>query len=228
MTQTQDISMMERLQLLPLFQGMAESDMNWVVEKLRFDFQKLPEGRYIVMQDDFCDNLIFLLNGEVCMETQNPSETYRFLEKLMVPCVLQPEVLFGPRTRYTHSFRTTAETHLLKVNKQEFWAFLIDNEVFRLNFINMLSAKAQNAEKALWKPAGGTLEQRLIRFLLQLCTKPTGEKILKIKMEDLAWELNETRLNVSKTLNKLQKQELVCLKRQAIEIPQMEKLYQLL
>lgn len=226
MMQDSEISMMERLQLLPLFQGMADSDMAWVVEKLRFDFSKVSEGEYIVRQDDLCDSLIFLLSGEVSMETQNLENTYRFIENIMVPSVLQPEVMFGPQTRYTHSFKATADTNLLKVSKQEFWGFLIENEVFRLNFINMLSAKAQNAQQALWKPAGGTLEQRLIRFLLQLCMKPTGKKTLKIKMEDLAWELNETRLNVSKTLNKLKEQELVQLKRSAIEIPQMEKLYQ--
>ena len=40
--------------------------------------------------------------------------------------------------------------------------------------------------------------------------------------------MNETRANVSKVLNDLQKRELVHLKRSAIEIPKMELLYQTL
>lgn len=221
-----EISMMERLQLLPLFQGMAHSDMIWMMEKLRFDFAKVPEGNYIVKQDDSCQSLIFVLNGEVMMETESPNGDYRFYEKIRIPSVLQPEMLFGPQTRFTHSFQATEETNLLKVTKQEFWNYLIGNEVFRLNYINMLSARAQNAQKALWNTNGGTLEQRIIRFILQLCARPTGEKKLKIRMEDLAFELNETRLNISRILNNLEKQELVVLKRSMIEIPHMEKLYQ--
>ena len=48
-------SMMERLQMLPLFQGMANSDMNWIMEKLRFDFSKVSKGTYIVKQDELCN-----------------------------------------------------------------------------------------------------------------------------------------------------------------------------
>ena len=98
-------------------------------------------------------------------------------------------------------------------------------EVFRLNFINIISAKAQNAQKILWTPGGGTLEQRVIRFIAKLCDKPVGEKLLKIKMEDLAYEMSETRSNISRVLNEWQRQELVHLKRSAVEIPHMELLY---
>ena len=54
--------------------------------------------------------------------------------------------------------------------------------------------------------------------------KPEGEKILKIKMEDLANLIDETRINVSKVLNDLQEQGLVQLSRKEISIPALEKL----
>ena len=54
--------------------------------------------------------------------------------------------------------------------------------------------------------------------------KPEGKKILKIKMEDLASLIDETRINVSKVLNDLQEQGLVQLSRKEIYIPALEKL----
>lgn len=54
--------------------------------------------------------------------------------------------------------------------------------------------------------------------------KPEGKKILKIKMEDLASLIDETRINVSKVLNDLQEQGLVQLSRKEISIPALEKL----
>jgi CRP-like cAMP-binding protein len=43
-------------------------------------------------------------------------------------------------------------------------------------------------------------------------------------MEDLANLIGETRINVSKLLNDLQKKELIMLKRKEIFIPSLEKL----
>ena len=54
--------------------------------------------------------------------------------------------------------------------------------------------------------------------------KPEGKKIFKIKMEDLASLIDETRINVSKVLNDLQEQGLVQLSRKEISIPALEKL----
>ncbi len=61
-------------------------------------------------------------------------------------------------------------------------------------------------------------------FLVLRSMKPEGKKILKIKMEDLASLIDETRINVSKVLNDLQEQGLVQLSRKEISIPALEKL----
>jgi len=48
-----------------------------------------------------------------------------------------------------------------------------------------------------------------------------GKKILKIKMEDFALVLGETRLSVSRFLNNLEKDGLIVLRRSEIEIPDL-------
>ena len=68
------------------------------------------------------------------------------------------------------------------------------------------------------------MEERIIRFIANQAERPTGEKILKIKMEDLARICNETRMNISKVLNSLQNSGLVELHRGEIVVPQLELL----
>ena len=70
----------------------------------------------------------------------------------------------------------------------------------------------------------GNTEEKILNFLVLRSMKPEGKKILKIKMEDLASLIDETRINVSKVLNDLQEQGLVQLSRKAISIPALEKL----
>ena len=51
-----------------------------------------------------------------------------------------------------------------------------------------------------------------------------GEKIFKVKMDDLARYLDDTRLNTSKALNELQDKGLIELRRKEILIPDAQKL----
>lgn len=71
------------------------------------------------------------------------------------------------------------------------------------------------------------LEGRIVRFILTHIEKMQGEKMLKVKMDDLAQCMDDTRLNVSKALNTLQDKELIVLRRKEIIIPEPTKLLEL-
>ena len=92
------------------------------------------------------------------------------------------------------------------------------------NNVNILSNRAQVAYEKLWNSHIGNTEEKILNFLVLRSMKPEGKKILKIKMEDLASLIDETRINVSKVLNDLQEQGLVQLSRKEISIPALEKL----
>jgi biotin operon repressor len=68
------------------------------------------------------------------------------------------------------------------------------------------------------------VEEKIIRLIRKTAYKPSGEKILRTKMEDLALVLGESRLNVSKALNALQQQGMIELRRKEIVIPALERL----
>lgn len=219
-----ELSIYEKLLQLPLFQGLGSSDMAWIIEKIKFDFSKYKPGDVLIEQNSSCNSILFILNGEIEMQTEGYDNQYTFYEKICSPTVLEPEVLFGPRTRYTHSYVAVSDVGALNISKSEFWESLLQYEVFRLNYINLISAQAQNAQKLLWQPFNGSIRNRIIRFISSHCRKPSGEKRIKIKMEELANQLCETRVNVSKALNELQAEEALILKRSIIEVPQLEKL----
>lgn len=217
-----ELSIYEKLLKLPLFQGLGSSEMSWIIEKIKFDFSKHAAGDVIIKQDSACNSVYFVLDGEVNMVTVSPDNDFTFYERISSPSVLQPEVLFGPRTRYTHSFVAVDQVGILCISKSEFWESLLQYEVFRMNYINMISAEAQNANRLLWLPANGSIRQRIIHFFAMHCWRPSGYKTVKIKMEALANQLCETRVNVSKELNELQDEGAIVLKRSIIVIPKME------
>jgi CRP-like cAMP-binding protein len=82
-------------------------------------------------------------------------------------------------------------------------------EVFRMNLLNLLSNKAEQLHTHIWSISPQPLEGRLAHFVRSLCTTPHGPKALRIKMDDLATLLDDTRLNISRVLNKWQQSGII-------------------
>ena len=68
------------------------------------------------------------------------------------------------------------------------------------------------------------VRKKIINFFNLQALKPEGEKSVRIKMEDLAAIIDETRINVSRELNEMQANGWIVLKRKSISIPALEKL----
>jgi Mn-dependent DtxR family transcriptional regulator len=80
----------------------------------------------------------------------------------------------------------------------------------------------QKQERQLLRKFPESLESRIIRFVSDRCLRPAGKKIINIKMTQLAKEINDSRLDVSKALNRMEKMGLVELRRGYIYINKIE------
>ncbi|MFC2494428.1 MAG: Crp/Fnr family transcriptional regulator, partial [Prevotella sp.] len=166
----------------------------------------------------------FLLSGRMEVSAQAHDNGYTFTEDIGAPYILQPENLFGISPRYTRTFVAKATCSLLLLSKSEVLRLTDDFIIFKFNLLNTISTQAQKAERLPWRHCAPNLEHRITRFITTHCTHPAGSKLVHIKMQKLANELNDNRLNVSRALNGMQKQGLIQLKRGCIVIPMLEKL----
>ena len=96
--------------------------------------------------------------------------------------------------------------------------------VFRLNLLNIMATESQRLRHHTWRAAPKSLRERLVRFFFAHCLYPAGPKTFHILMQQIADELNDSRLDISRVLNELQREELLTLHRGRIEIPLLERL----
>lgn len=218
------VDFFERLLLLPLFQGIGRGEFFEIAERIRIGFQKVAAGDVLVHQDSLCDRLLFILRGELCARHLSGNKHFVLSEWMDMPMVVQPEHLFGLRTRFTHSFHAVTDLQVLKIDKAAVRDILFYYPTFRINYLNMVSSQVQQTTRNLWKQWPVDLEARFVYFLMQRCSRPAGRKELKIKMSRLAEELLSTRLRVSDMLNALEERKLIVLHRERIEIPSFETL----
>lgn len=216
--------MYDTLLQLPLFQGLAHEDFTNILGKVKLHFTKHKAGEILVKKGTACVQLVFILNGEIASSTSSTDNSYTFTEFFQAPYLIEPQSLFGMNTSYVSTHVAHTEVHTVTISKAFVMNDLFRYEIFRLNYMNIISNRAQTCYNRLWTEVPERPEARITDFILSHIERPSGEKILKIKMEELANAINDTRLSVSKALNGMQESGLLELHRGEIVIPDLERL----
>ena len=113
---------------------------------------------------------------------------------------------------------------MITLDKTELTKLMEEHLIVRFNMLNLISAQSQKLQQQLWQAPATLLESRIVRFIANRSLRPAGPKTLYIKMQRLAVELNDSRLNISRALNHMQALGLLKLYRERIEIPAFEQL----
>ena len=216
--------MYDNLLQLPLFQGLCKDDFTTLIEKVKLHFITCKEGETIAAQDEICNRLLFILDGEVTVKRTDKEHHYSLTEQMDAPHIIELYSMFGMYPTFKATYKAKTEVKLLSINKPYIYNELHKYEIVRINYLNLLSNTCQSAHRKLWDSHHGTMEAKIAHFLTNRCLKPQGEKVLHITMEDLGNLIDETRMNVSRLLNELQQNELLQLRRKEIYIPSLEKL----
>lgn len=213
--------MYEILLQLPLFQGLCTDDFTRIIEKVKFHFRSYSGNEIIMNQGEVCNQLAFLLEGNLLLKRTDDKHGFRLIETISAPAIIEPYSLFGMFTYYESTYQAQEEVKLLVIDKSYILSELSNYEIFRLNYLNLLSNRTQVNQRKLWNTHIGSLEEKLANFFLARCLKPEGTKTLQIGMEELAGLINETRINVSRKLNELREKSIIQLRRKEIHIPEM-------
>lgn len=214
----------DRLLQFTLFQGMSHADLMQVAGHTKFSFSKLAAGKRLVRDGDACTHLVFVTSGTLRTETVSDDKSCRVVEKISAPYMLQPERIFGITQRYTTTVTADAPCSIISIDKQEVMLLLETQLVFRLNMLNLMATETQRLHHYAWRTAPRTLRERITRFLFSRCLYPAGAKTYYILMQQMANELNDSRLDISRELNNMQADGLLTLHRGRIEIPMLERL----
>lgn len=217
-------TMYDMLMRLSLFQGMSQTHLFEVIEQAKFHFRKVGNHETAFSQGEWCDQLTFLMGGELVATTQAPNAEFS-LEETIGPCsIIEPYSLFGKHPLYKATYTARVEASLLSIDKQYVYTLLESYEIFRINFFNLLSRKIENLSERQWAVSPHTSEEKLASFIHNLCTTSQGTKTMHIKMEELARLLGCTRLNVSSILNKWKEEGLIEMRRKAFVVHDIAKL----
>ncbi|MCI6117756.1 MAG: Crp/Fnr family transcriptional regulator [Prevotella sp.] len=219
-----ELQLYDKLLQFPLFAGMRHGDIMELVAHTRLDFRKMEANKLIVQADTPCENIIMLVNGQIESTTFSADKGFSVIEVFNSPYSLQEENLFGVSQCYQSTFTTTTRCHFISINKRELVALFDKFVTIRLNYLNLLASKTQKTTQGKWLPKGNDNRSRVIHFLVEHSLRPAGFKTYNILMKRLAEEVNASRLEVSRELNKMEAEGLLTLSRGRVTVPFLERL----
>ncbi len=223
--ESMELTMFERLLQLPLFQGLTQQEISDAMSHVRLDFANYHRGDEVVMQDDVCRTLVYIISGEMMAEYRDPKGRFVLTEHLPNLKVIEPYNMFGMHQKFSRTYIFSTDGTTLTIDKQMLLKHLMANNIIKINFMNITSNKYQQTLHLMWDFPDDTVLHKIIKFILSYSIVPKGKKDVQIKMRDLADIIHETRLNVSGVLNEMQEQGLVTLQRGGFTIGELQNLY---
>lgn len=209
---------------IPLFTGMTQPEMDEVTKDLKIHHHK--RGSVIVERGTECVSLVILVDGWIEAETTSYSGSYRMVEAIQAPQILEPDKLFGISHSYHTTYRAINGCESIVIPKTKIMSLFEKHLVVRLNMLNIICRRAQIMERLPWSHTPQDVIGQIVQFVKKRCLYPAGKKTLYITMKQLAEELNINRDTVSEALNTLADKERIILKRGKIEIPALQLLLQ--
>lgn len=170
---------------LPLFQGVTRERISQAAGLAKFHFLKYPEGEKIISAGEACTHIKFVISGTVRVKSTNRYSMLSVEQDLKAPDVIAPEFLFGMATDYVSDVKAVDSVGILQISKSDFLTILHSDEVFMLNYLNVLSMASQTSVGGMLSGAGGTIRSRIAYWICVL-TQPGAENIsLNCRQRDL-------------------------------------------
>lgn len=219
-----ELTMFQRLQELPLLQGLNMENMSDIVSKVRLDFQQMVEEDTIALQMTQCRRLVFILKGTVRIEYIDPQNRFRFTEYAEAPFVVEPHNMFGMNQKYQRTYICQTPCQTLTIERTQFLNVLMNYSIIKTNTLNLICNTLQRTTQKLINVDHTDAQSKFVQLIHTYSTNPHGKKNIIITMDTLAEMFCETRLNVSRMLKAYKEKGIITQERKSFTIIELDNL----
>lgn len=202
-------SMYENLMGLPLFNGVSYNRISEIVGGTRLAFLKFLPGEKIVMADDPCTRLMFVIGGKVRLSIRNSSDRFIVSQTLEAPSVISPDFLFGRNTLFPASVTAIDTVSIMEIEKNDFISIIRSDEVCLFNYLNFISTNAQKAIDGVVALTSGSLEERIAFWIIALTQRDAKDIVLACRQRDLYSLFGVQRSSFINTLDSMKERGLI-------------------
>lgn len=194
---------------LPLLNGVSRTRIMEIAGKTKFHFLKYLKGEYIARAGDECDHLKFILSGSVRASITNPDNRFKVSQTLRNPLAIAPEFLYGAMTKFPCDVVALEPTGIMQISKADYLKLLSTDQIFLINYLNMVSSISQRATMGMIPLTSGNLDERIAYWIVALTQRGGTDIELECKKRDLYSLFGVQRTSFISTLDSMKEKGLI-------------------
>lgn len=202
----------------PIFAGITQEEILRLLNGVHYQIKQFLPNDVIACHGDKCNSLQMVIDGSVRGEMMDATGRVLKIEDIGVPRPLAIAFLFGQNNRYPVTITANENSTLLILPRASVIKLIQSSEIFLINFMNVISNRAQFITDKLKFHSFQNLRGKLANYFLELDRSNSGVIYLTKTQQDLAELFGVARPSLSRTLRELHNEGLINAEGKRIEI----------
>ncbi len=209
----------------PLFRGLTMEELDELFQSVNHQIKQFRNGELLAMAGEDVDKAFLLMQGRLQGEMVDFSGNSLKIEELDPPQMVAAAFLYGPQNKFPVFLSAKSDGRILVIQKKEFTGMLSMEPRVMVNYINIVSGKAQFLSGKITFLSLKTIREKIAYFLLQRMKSGMNNTInIDQTQTNLADLFGVTRPSLTRTILEMEKQGILTWSRESILINNMKKL----
>jgi len=214
----------EKAIVCPVLKGVDPQRLKEVFSEVQFQVKKYSQGDFIADQGDEVRCLMILLKGSVRGEMTDFSGRMIKIEDIQAPKPIAGAFLFGHQNLYPVDIIANEHSVILKIFKDQFLKLLQLCPAVQLNYLNLISSKAQFLSNKIKFLSFKTLKGKIAHYILQLEGNKDGLVIIPQTQQAMADLFGAARPSVARAFGQMEIEGVLELHNRQINVIDRNKL----
>ena len=213
----------------PLFRGLTLEELTLLFRQVKHQIRHFRTGELLAQAGDPVDKAILLMEGRLQGEMVDFAGNSLKIEELDPPQMVAAAFLYGPKSKFPVFLNAKTDGKIMIILKKEFTDMLSIESRVMVNYINIVSGKAQFLSGKITFLSLKTIKEKIAYYILQMM-KNSGNDYVAIDQTqtNLADLFGVTRPSLSRTIQEMEKRDIFTWSRDHIVIKNLQKLNSIL
>lgn len=208
----------EKAAQCPILKGVTHELLLELFGKLQFQIKSFAKDEILAIQGDEVTRLMILLEGSARGEMTDFSGHLIKIEDVPAPKPLAGAFLFGNENRFPVDVVANEPVKVLIIYRGEFVKLLRMNETIQMNYLNLVSSKAQFLSKKIKFLSFKTIKGKIVHYLIGLNQDDSGIITIPASQQELADLFGVARPSVARALGELEDEGLISAQNRTVKI----------
>ncbi len=214
----------EKAGACPVLQGVEIQRLSEVFTEVQFQIKKFNKDDLVANQGDEVGALMILLTGSVRGEMTDFSGRMLKIEDIQAPRPLAGAFLFGKQNRYPVDIIANEYAVILVLFKDQFLKLMQLCPIVQLNYLNLISSKAQFLSSKIKFLSFKTLKGKIAHYLLQLEGNEDGFIVIPQTQQAMADLFGAARPSVARAFGQMEEEGILEMKNRQIKVKKRKEL----